>query len=120
MRWTGKLIGGALGMVLGPGGALVGALLGHQYDAKAAQSNRSPGEQFFLSTFRLMGHVAKADGRVTEVKIAAARRIMHSLRLNPQQVQLAISLFTQGKQAEFDLEEEMQALPRTWEFPRTC
>jgi DnaJ like chaperone protein len=111
MQWTGKLIGGVLGMALGPWGAAVGAAIGHHYDVESERSNaRPPAEQFFLSTFRLMGHVAKADGRVTEREISAARAVMHSLRLNAAQVQLAIALFTQGKQQGFDLTEEMQAL----------
>jgi DnaJ like chaperone protein len=111
MQWTGKLIGGALGLVLGPFGAAVGAAIGHQYDVNTQRRGARPaGEQFFVSTFRLMGHVAKADGRVTEREIAAARGVMQSLRLNPAQVQLAIALFGEGKQPEFGIEREMNAL----------
>lgn len=111
MQWTGKLVGGVLGMALGPIGAAIGVALGHQYDQKAARAGARPGaEQFFLSTFRVMGHVAKADGRVTEREIGAARRMMHSLRLDAAQVQLAIAEFTRGKQSGFVLEREMEAL----------
>ena len=78
MQWTGKIIGGALGAFLGPVGIAVGAILGHQYDVRAeAQSASGPrlgvGQQFFRATFRVMGHVAKADGRVSEQEIEAAR-----------------------------------------------
>ena len=52
------------------------------------------GPQFFASTFRVMGHVAKADGRVTVREIEAARGIMQSLRLGEPQVREAIALFT--------------------------
>jgi DnaJ like chaperone protein len=111
MQWTGKLIGGVLGLFMGPWGAAAGVAIGHQYDVNAARSRARPvGEQFFLSTFRLIGHVAKADGQVTEREIAAARTVMHSLQLNPAQLKLAIALFTEGKQPEFDLAEEMAAL----------
>jgi DnaJ like chaperone protein len=111
MQWMGKLIGGAVGMALGPIGAAFGAAIGHQYDVSAERRNARPaGEQFFLSTFRVMGHVAKADGRVTEREIAAARGVMQNLRLNSQQVQLAIALFGEGKQSSFDLEQEMNRL----------
>jgi DnaJ like chaperone protein len=111
MQWTGKLVGGLLGMALGPWGAMVGVALGHQYDINAGRSQARPlGDQFFLSTFRLMGHVAKADGRVTEREIQAARSVMHSLRLNDAQVRLAIAEFTRGKQPQFDLESEMSRL----------
>lgn len=111
MQWTGKLIGGALGAFFGPVGIAVGAALGHQYDTGALGGPaRPPAEQFFRSTFRIMGHVAKADGRVTEREIEAARSVMHGLRLNPGQVQAAIALFTAGKQPEFDLESELAEL----------
>jgi DnaJ like chaperone protein len=111
MQWTGKLVGGALGLLLGPWGAAAGVALGHQYDVSAARRQARPvGEQFFLSTFRLMGHVAKADGRVSEREIQAARSVMNSLRLNEAQVRLAIAEFTRGKQAQFNLSTEMDSL----------
>jgi DnaJ like chaperone protein len=68
------------------------------------------GPQFFASTFRVMGHVAKADGRVTEREIEAARGIMQSLRLGEAQVREAIALFSAGKQPGFDLDGEMARL----------
>jgi DnaJ like chaperone protein len=111
MQWTGKLIGGALGAFMGPWGIALGAALGHQYDVNAGRGVvRAPGEQFFRSTFRLMGHVAKADGRVTEREIAAARSVMQSLRLTPAQVQMAIALFSDGKQHGFAVDAEMAEL----------
>jgi DnaJ like chaperone protein len=113
MQWTGKLIGGALGMALGPIGAALGAAVGHQYDLMNERRTRPPGEQFFVSTFRLMGHVAKADGRVTQREIDAARQVMRSLRLDDAQVQAAIAEFTQGKQAQFDLDAEIADLRGT-------
>jgi DnaJ like chaperone protein len=111
MQWTGKLIGGLLGLALGPWGAAMGVALGHQYDLNAERGRVRPlGDQFFVSTFRLMGHVAKADGRVTEREIQAARGVMHSLRLSDAQVRLAIAEFTRGKQPQFDLATEMSRL----------
>jgi DnaJ like chaperone protein len=110
MQWSGKLIGGALGWVLGPWGAAVGVALGHQYDVKSGRrSGRPVGAQFFTSTFRLMGHVAKADGRVTPREIEAARGVMQALRLNEAQVKLAIAEFTSGK-TDFDMDIEMSQL----------
>ena len=38
---------------------------------------------FFRTTFELMGHVAKSDGRVSEAEIDAARRLMQELQLGP-------------------------------------
>ncbi|HYP80933.1 MAG TPA: co-chaperone DjlA, partial [Steroidobacteraceae bacterium] len=111
MQWTGKLIGVALGAFFGPVGVAVGAALGHQYDVSAGRrGTRAPAEQFFHSTFRVMGHVAKADGRVTEREIQAARSVMQNLRLDPVQIRMAIDLFTAGKHPQFDLDTELAEL----------
>ncbi len=111
MQWTGKLIGSALGAFLGPVGVAVGAFLGHQYDRNTAAMPRlGVGQQFFRSTFLVMGHLAKADGRVTEREIDAARGIMAALKLTETQVREAIGLFSAGKRADFELDPEMQAL----------
>lgn len=63
---------------------------------------------FFESVFLAMGHLAKADGRVSQEEIQTARSIMHQWRLRPEEVRLAIDLFTRGKQADFPLESQMQ------------
>jgi DnaJ like chaperone protein len=119
MQWTGKLVGGAVGafLGLGPFGIALGAFLGHQYDLKSAadaaggpRAGIGVGPQFFASTFRVMGHVAKADGRVTEREIEAARGIMHSLRLDAVQVGEAIAFFNAGKQPGFGLDDEIARL----------
>lgn len=110
MQWTGKLIGASLGMAFGPIGAALGVAIGHQYDQMSARRARPTGEQFFLSIFRVMGHVARADGRVSERHIDAARQVMRDLRLDPRQVQAAIAEFTRGKQAGFNLDAELAAL----------
>jgi DnaJ like chaperone protein len=57
-----------------------------------------------------MGYLAKADGRVSEREIAAARGVMSDLRLNSQQVQAAIDYFTAGKQGNFDTATELGGL----------
>jgi DnaJ like chaperone protein len=122
MKWTGKVVGGVLGMLtLGPIGAAVGVLLGHQFDEQANDSGTGPrlrggdtvaaiGERFFQATFRVMGYLAKADGRVSEREISAARAVMSELRLNPAQVRAAIDYFTAGKQSNFDLAGELADL----------
>jgi DnaJ like chaperone protein len=120
MKWTGKVVGGALGLLtLGPIGLAVGVVLGHQFDEHSGgpqpRLNSSDnlaeiGERFFRATFRIMGYLAKADGRVSEREIAAARGVMADLRLNPQQVQAAIDYFTAGKQGNFDTAGELGGL----------
>jgi DnaJ like chaperone protein len=121
MKFTGKVVGGALGLLAGgPIGAAVGVLLGHQFDEYSQEPDElrlrndanaaAIGDQFFRAAFRTMGHVAKSDGRVSESEIAAARAVMSDLRLTPPQVRAAIEYFTQGKQPEFDLNAELGAL----------
>jgi DnaJ like chaperone protein len=119
MKWIGKIVGGILGgLVLGPVGAALGVLLGHQFDEPGVP-RQSPaadddlvaiGARFFRTTFQVMGRVAKADGRVSELEISAARAVMAELRLTRGQVQEAIACFTAGKQPEFDLGAEVAAL----------
>jgi DnaJ like chaperone protein len=115
LRWTGKVVGGILGMVaLGPFGALLGVLLGHQLDdaaeAPAPTSPTAIGEQFFRITFRVMGYLAKSDGRVSEREIAAAREVMRELHLDPAQERIAIECFTAGKHPGFDLDQDLALL----------
>ena len=122
MRYTGKVLGGLIGMFLGPFGAVAGVLLGHQVDEHLDRQDALPppgpeevaaiSERFFRATFRVMGYVAKADGRVSEQEISAARAVMAELRLDPTRVQQAIDCFTAGKQPGFDLTAELTDLAR--------
>jgi DnaJ like chaperone protein len=125
MHWTGKLIGGLLGLILlGPVGAVIGLVLGHMYDehmrTRESLASGEPGvavgERFFRTAFEVMGHVAKADGRVSEREIAAARSVMAELRLDDAQMQAAIAYFTAGKQPEFSLDAALEALRRSCAF----
>jgi DnaJ like chaperone protein len=113
MSWLGKALGAAIGRAaLGPWGAIIGAALGHQYD----RGGSSPGggrrvqERFFATTFEVMGYIAKVDGRVSEEEIDAARRIMQAMRLSPEEVQLAIAHFNEGKRADYALEQNLADL----------
>ena len=59
-----------------------------------------------------MGHVAKADGRVSQREIDAARGVMAEFRLDSQQVAAAIACFTRGKASGYDLTRAVMALRR--------
>ena len=121
-QWTGKVVGGILGLLtpLGPVGAAIGVLIGHQFDkdkeeerlAAPALDPATFGELFFRTTFQVMGHIAKADGRVSEREIEAARAVMTELRLDPAQVRAAIGHFTTGKQPQFSLDAALGPLAR--------
>ncbi len=87
-------------------GAAVGAALGHQYDVSEERRNAAPRRPSSSSSALSapMGHVAKADGRVTEREIEAARTVMRcAAAWMLEQVRSAIALFTAGKQPGFDL-----------------
>ena len=113
MAWWGKVIGGALGFMMGgPLGALLGSALGHQFDGGMARGGGGIGARlertqaaFFTATFSVMGHIAKADGRVSQHEIQAARSLMEQMRLNEAQKQAAIELFQKGKEAGFPLDD---------------
>lgn len=119
------MLGGVVGAVFGgPVGAAIGALAGHAYDernAAAARADRwrsngrvwSPqqvADCFFRVTFEVMGHVAKADGRVSEREIEAARGVMRDFRLSPAQVDAAIECFSRGKRPDYDLGAAIRSL----------
>ena len=111
MAWWGKVVGGAFGFMLGgPLGAAFGAAIGHNFDKGVAREHSATGSgasgqeriqaAFFTATFSVMGHIAKADGRVTEDEIALARAVMRDMALNTAQTRVAGELFNQGKKAE--------------------
>ncbi len=113
-RW-GKIIGGALGLMRGGlTGAIIGMLLGHMIDrliwglGSASRTRRV----FFDSLFASLGHVCKADGRVTEVEIASAENLMRRMQLSEAERREAIRHFTLGKEADFDLEETLREFAR--------
>lgn len=128
MGWWGKVIGGAVGFALGgPLGGLLGAAFGHQWDDKPAAKQRGRVEwvnwersseqeliqsAFFTATFSVMGHLAKADGRVSEHEIQLAQQVMAQMNLGEEQQRIAKRLFTEGKRADFPLDEVLDQLRR--------
>lgn len=120
MTWLGKVVGGAVGFFMGgPLGAVLGAALGHQLDRNAddiglLESDLAGGAQyriqmaFFTATFSVMGHIAKADGRVTEAEIEAARSVMNRMELRTELRQTAIRLYNEGKRTDFPLDATLE------------
>ncbi len=122
--WFGKVIGAVLGLFSGgPFGLLVGAFAGHLVDnaltrmlagAASPQTLRDERGQvqqvFFRATFRFMGRLAKADGRVSEQEIDAASHIMAQMSLSQAQRQTAIRFFNEGKDPQTDLDGDLLLL----------
>ncbi|WP_297763404.1 co-chaperone DjlA [uncultured Alcanivorax sp.] len=111
LNWGGKIILGLLGMLVGgPIGLGIGVLIGHMLDKGAAQVQSFRPQQgevqkaLFDTVFSIMGHLAKADGRVSEDEIAQARAVMDRMQLNEEQRAEAIALFNRGKEADFPLD----------------
>jgi DnaJ like chaperone protein len=119
MNWWGKVVGGAFGFMLGgPLGALLGMALGHQFDhgfggiisdgvTTQADMERIQAA-FFTTTFSVMGHLAKTDGRVSEDEIQMAKRVMQQMQLDDGQRQVAINLFNEGKQNNFIIDDVLR------------
>jgi len=117
--WGGKLIVGLLGMLIGgPIGLAIGVLIGHFLDrgVERVQSFNPfrpyrPGEReevqdaLFSAVFSIMGHLAKADGRVSEQEIGQAEAIMSRMQLNDEQRRRAQEAFRQGKDDDFPLDQ---------------
>ena len=111
-RHTGKLVAGFLGWIfMGLPGALLGLLVGHWFD-RGLQHSFSFGSpeklaevqrEFFNTCFLLLGHVAKADGRVSEQEINHTEAIMRQLGIRGAQRDEAIALFKRGAEQGFDM-----------------
>lgn len=110
----GKLLGALYGTKYGLLGVVIGLVAGHIFDLHLRNflfPNRKKSlisKIFFTSTFHVMGHIAKADGRVSESELNIARKIMRNdMLLDDAQSKLAMGYFTEGKQAWFNLKDSL-------------
>ena len=120
MSWWTTLAGGAFGFMLGgPIGALIGATLGsslggtrRRFEAGPPPGYRREQAQlaFFAAAFGVMGHIAKADGRVSSEEIRLADSMMDQLGLRGEQRQAARALFNRGKSPGFPLDDVIDQL----------
>lgn len=111
--FLGKLIGGLLGFFsAGLFGAFMGVVAGHFFDKGVGQAlgfdygadRQRLQRLFFETSFIIMGHIAKADGRISEEEISQAESLMSRLGLTPEHRQEAIALFKRGSEADFQLQ----------------
>jgi DnaJ like chaperone protein len=117
MSWNGIVFGALIGFLItrSAWGALLGAVIGYMLDPKAGGRAATPNGtsisgEFFRTTFEIMGHVAKSDGRVTEAEIDAAQKVMQELNLSAADVAAAIACFRTGKHPSYDAELSIERL----------
>lgn len=125
----GKVLGTFFGFIFGRiVGALLGLYVGHLFDKSLRQNFDQSGgfgrffsataaadrqAIFFHTTFAVMGHVAKSNGRVNEGHIQAANLIMGHMGLGEEQKHEARQAFREGKQAEFTLDKTLKDFKRS-------
>jgi len=114
----GKIIGGLLGFFSGGlFGAIIGIFVGHFFDKGIGQAmgfdygaDRARLQRLFFETsFSIMGHLAKADGRISKEEISQAELLMERLGLTSEHRKEAIDLFKKGSGADFQLEPVISA-----------
>lgn len=126
----GKILGGLFGAAIAKiPGLVIGIAVGHWFDRSMGKSFESAGgfaglgrndaEQqglFTFSTFAVMGHLAKADGVVTQAHIDRALGFMQQLGLTAAQQKEAQYAFREGKSAEFPLVAQLQKLRQVYRW----
>lgn len=115
MAVWGKVLGAFFGFLLGgPFGLLLGLFLGHKFDNArqgisfrhqwGAEKQQANQQAYFYATFAVMGHVAKAKGKVTKSEIDLANILMDRMALQGAVRRQAQEAFREGKDPNFPLE----------------
>jgi DnaJ like chaperone protein len=115
----GKLLGFVFGfLLLKIPGAILGLIAGHMFDKGMSNDfSRSGGfgrffadnerlqssAIFFHALFACLGHIAKADGAVTQSEINVALKLMDDMGLNENDRREAQQAFREGKDQHFPL-----------------
>lgn len=119
MGFTGKILGALFGfLLLKIPGALLGLIVGHFFDKGLSNDFSSSGgfrrffadharlqnsAVFFHALYACLGHIAKADGEVTQSEINVATRLMDDMNLNANERKEAQQAFREGKDPDFPL-----------------
>lgn len=116
-HWWGKILGAFFGyLIAGAAGAFLGIIIGNFFDSGLSRHFSHPFRSFhsekngqvqsifFEATFSIMGHLAKADGRVSQREIEMANQLMDEMGLNNKQRQLARHFFMQGKESAYNID----------------
>jgi len=124
----GNMYGKILGFIIGftflriPG-AIIGLIVGHMFDVGYAKDFSQKGgfakffssqgqiqrqAVFFHALFSALGHISKADGKVTPEEIAVASSLMDNMRLQGETRNEAQQAFRDGKAKDFPLEQMLK------------
>ena len=119
MSLFGKIVGGGAGYYLGgPLGAVAGAVLGHHLLDQKIDQFRQSQAALFVAVFGVMGHISKADGRVSHEEIDFAMSIMEWMNCDANEREAARHLFRQGRDSEIELDECLEYLSLAADDPR--
>lgn len=104
-------------------GALLGAAVGYYFQNSLSANLRVPGFMdthkmnnikasaiFMQSLYSCLGHLAKADGQVSQQEIHLATNLMQHMGLDAAAKTKAQQAFNEGKQADFDVIAEVRKL----------
>jgi len=96
MAWTGKIVGGVLGSLLGPLGTVIGVGIGHQFD-KGASRLQTTALAIQTAFFGCLAKMARADGRITQNEITVVEQVMVRLGYTGERRKAAIEIFRKAK-----------------------
>jgi len=114
----GKIIGGLIGLAAASiPGLILGVFIGHVFDRALAKALHlgSPEDieriknNFFETTFLLLGYLAKVDGRIAKSEIDHTEQIIAQMGLGAEERQRAIDLFRRGAAEECNMEQVLAA-----------
>ncbi len=119
MIW-GKVIGLILGYLVGKTfGAIIGLLIGHLFDMGLSQqwlieslfTSKAKREKiqrtFFMTTFAVMGYVAKAGEADKQPSKDELEKIMKQLNMSDEMQKLAHNFYAQGRKPDFNLDKTL-------------
>jgi DnaJ like chaperone protein len=114
----GKILGFLAGVFLARSffAAILFAVVGHfLMDKKRSVNSASAKEKlekiqrnFFETVFKVLGYLAKADGRINSSEIKLTEGLMNRMGLTPEHRRDAIRLFKEGSEADFDVDACLQ------------
>ena len=102
MRFIGKLLGGLAGLRFGIPAMAAGVAAGHLFDSGALRARFSFGSNVMSRTlFQLGGHIARADGRVSQREVALAEQLFDQFGLEGRARGDAVAHFNAGRLDSF-------------------